>query len=195
MLELRQPSAAAEWLHSRVTGTLRTDSRTVRPGDGFIAWPGAATDGRRHVAAALQNGARACLVEHAGVDAFGFANDAVATYPQLKAATGPIAAAYFEEPTRQLDVIAITGTNGKTSIAWWLAHSLLNIKHTMYIPCGMVGTLGVGWPRYDDSGEHFSLDVAANGLTTPDPVLLQQNFRDMARSLLRISGSPPGSLT
>ena len=185
MLELRQPSRAAEWLRSRVTGALRTDSRRVNPGDGFIAWPGAATDGRRHVAAALQNGASACLVEHAGVDAFGFDNEAIAAYPQLKPATGPIAAAYFEQPTRQLDVVAITGTNGKTSTAWWLAHSLLNIKHDMQVPCGIVGTLGIGWPRYGGTGRDFSFDVAANGLTTPDPVLLQQNFRAMADSGVR----------
>ncbi len=185
MLEFNQPPQAAQWLRSRVTGTLCTDSRVVRPGDGFIAWPGAATDGRRHVSAALQNGARACLVEHGGVDAFAFDNKAIATYPQLKAATGPIAAAYFEQPTQQLAVIAITGTNGKTSIAWWLAHSLSNIKHTMHIPCGLVGTLGIGWPRYDDTGQHFSFDVVANGLTTPDPLLLQQNFRDMADAGVR----------
>ena len=185
MLELRQPSPAAEWLRSRVTGALRTDSRRVNPGDGFIAWPGAATDGRRHVAAALQNGASACLVEHAGVDAFGFDNEAIAAYPQLKAATGPIAAAYFEQPTRQLDVVAITGTNGKTSTAWWLAHSLSNIQHDMKVPCGLVGTLGIGWPRYGGTGRDFSFDVAANGLTTPDPVLLQQNFRAMADAGVR----------
>ena len=185
MLEHHHPVRAAQWLHSRVTGTLRTDSRRVCPGDGFIAWPGAATDGRHHVAAAVKNGAVACLVELAGVDAFGFDGDAIATYAQLKAATGPIAAAYFEQPARQLDVIAITGTNGKTSIAWWLAHALSNTKHDMNNSCGLVGTLGIGWPRYDATGEHFSFDVAANGLTTPDPVLLQQNFRDMVDAGVR----------
>ena len=47
---LNSPDDAVEWLRSRVTGTLQTDSRLVAPGDGFIAWPGAATDGRAHVA-------------------------------------------------------------------------------------------------------------------------------------------------
>ena len=185
MLELHQPSLAADWLHSRVSGSLHTDSRKLRPGDGFIAWPGAATDGRHHVAAALHKGASACLVEHAGVDPFGFENEAIAAYPQLNRATGPIAAAYFGQPTQQLDVIAITGTNGKTSIAWWLAHSLSNIKHAMKIPCGLVGTLGIGRPQYDGTGQHFSFEVVATGLTTPDPVLLQQNFRDMADAGVR----------
>ena len=49
---------AAVWLRSRVTGELRTDSRLVQAGDGFIAWPGAATDGRRYLAQALAQGAQ-----------------------------------------------------------------------------------------------------------------------------------------
>ena len=53
------PQALA-WLHARVTGQLRTDSRQVQQGDAFIAWPGAATDGRRFLAQALAQGASAC---------------------------------------------------------------------------------------------------------------------------------------
>jgi len=47
---LRSPDEAARWLRSRVRGVLHADSRAVAAGDGFIAWPGAATDGRRFVA-------------------------------------------------------------------------------------------------------------------------------------------------
>ena len=53
MMKLTTPSIAAQWLRGRVTGTLQTDSRKVSAGDGFIAWPGAATDGRHHVVDAL----------------------------------------------------------------------------------------------------------------------------------------------
>ena len=70
---------------------LRTDSLNVRAGDGFIAWPGAANDGRRFVQAALDAGAAACLVEEAGLQAFGFDDPRIASYPALKAATGLIA--------------------------------------------------------------------------------------------------------
>ena len=49
------PQALA-WLRARVTGQLRTDSRQVQPGDGFIAWPGGVTDGRAHVASAIARG-------------------------------------------------------------------------------------------------------------------------------------------
>ena len=129
-VQLHTPEQAARWLQERVTGTLSADSRKLADGDGFIAWPGAATDGRKFVSAALAAGARACLVEHEGADAYGFNDERVATYAGLKAATGPIADAYFEAPSRQLQVVAITGTNGKTSTAWWLAQALgLSLIH------------------------------------------------------------------
>ena len=170
MQELRTPQEAAQWLQARVTGTLHCDSRKIAPGDGFIAWPGAATDGRKHVPAALAQGAVACLVEQDGADAFGFdAAAPIAAYAQLKAATGPIAAEYFGHPTAALDVLAVTGTNGKTSTAWWLAQALSNAREPQ-LPCGLVGTLGTGRPP----------NVEFNGLTTPDPVLLQRQFRKFA---------------
>ena len=60
---LPTPEAAVHWLRGRVGGELRTDSRDVRAGDAFIAWPGYATDGRRFVPGALDAGAAACLVD------------------------------------------------------------------------------------------------------------------------------------
>ncbi len=167
MHELHTPQEAATWLRGHVTGTLHCDSRKIGAGDGFIAWPGAATDGRRHVASALLRGATACLVEREGVDVYSFDSQAIASYDQLKAATGPVAAAYFEHPSGQLDVLAVTGTNGKTSTAWWLAQALSNVRGAAAMPCGLIGTLGTGRPP----------KVEFVGLTTPDPVLLQRQFR------------------
>ena len=69
MRQFQTPFDAAFWLRSQVSGHLRTDSRTELSGDGFLAWPGAATDARAHVSAALAAGAAACLVEQAGVEA------------------------------------------------------------------------------------------------------------------------------
>jgi UDP-N-acetylmuramyl-tripeptide synthetase len=163
---LHTPHEAADWLRSRVTGELHCDSRRVDRGDGFIAWPGAATDGRKFVATALQQGATACLVELSGSEAYGFSGDAVAGYEGLKAATGPIGALFYGEPTQELEVLAVTGTNGKTSTAWWLAQALSNLQPRA-MPCGLIGTLGIGRPPH----------VEATGLTTPDPVLMQRHFR------------------
>ena len=167
MRRLHSPQEAAQWLRTQVRGSLHTDSRRVRAGDGFIAWPGGVSDGRQFVAAALTQGASACLVEHAGAEAFDWSahTDAVASYDGLKAASGPIAAAYYEQPSHALDVVAITGTNGKTSSSWWLAHALRHLGQR----CAIVGTLGVG--------EIDQLEVT--GMTTPDPVLLQARLRAM----------------
>ncbi len=169
MKRLHSPQDAAQWLRGLVRGVLHTDSRRVDAGDGFIAWPGGVTDGRQFVNAALKQGATACLVEHAGAENFAWdARDAIATYDGLKADSGWIAAAYYEQPSHVLDVVAITGTNGKTSSAWWLAHALQNAGKR----CAMVGTLGVG--------EVGHLEVT--GMTTPDPVLLQARMRDMVNA-------------
>ena len=177
MHDLHTPSEAAQWLRGRVTGTLHCDSRKVGAGDGFIAWPGAATDGRKHVPSALAQGAAACVVEREGVQAFGFAAPQIGSYAQLKAATGLIAAAYFEQPSERLDVLAVTGTNGKTSTAWWLALALSKVEQPGPIPCALVGTLGVGMPP----------QVEFNGLTTPDPVLLQRHLRQFADGRIKAS--------
>ncbi|HVR48611.1 MAG TPA: UDP-N-acetylmuramoyl-L-alanyl-D-glutamate--2,6-diaminopimelate ligase [Pseudorhodoferax sp.] len=173
MRALTSIADCAAWLRGRVTGVLHTDSRLVGPGDGFIAWPGAATDGRRFVAQALAQGAVACLVERAGSEVFGFDSEAVAGFDNLKAGSGPIAAAYYAQPSHALDVLAVTGTNGKTSTAWWLAQALTQAQQAAGIAprgCAVVGTLGTGVPP----------DLVSTGMTTPDPVLLQARLRAFA---------------
>lgn len=163
---LSNPQDAAQWLAARVNGTLRTDSRRVQQGDAFIAWPGYAVDGRSFVPAALAAGAAVCLVERDGVEAFALEDERVAAVPGLKAATGAIADRWFGQPSAALDIVASTGTNGKTSTAWWTAQALSALGRR----CGVIGTLGVGEPG----------QVQSTGLTTPDPVTLHGALRDMA---------------
>ena len=165
LVQLSSPETAAHWLAAKVSGTLQTDSRRVRPGDGFIAWPGYAVDGRQFVPAALAAGAAACLVEAEAAAPFKLDDDRVAALPGLKAATGAIADAYFKQPSAQLDIVATTGTNGKTSTAWWTAQALATLGRR----CGVIGTLGVGEPGA----------VESTGLTTPDPVTLHGSLRRM----------------
>ena len=175
---LQTSSQAAQWLKAHVSGSLRTDSRAVQPGDGFIAWPGTAVDGRAFVAAALQAGAAACLVEEQGAQAFGLPAQGVESYAGLKAATGPIAAEYFGHPSRDIAVLAVTGTNGKTSTAWWLAQALSALSRPQ--PCAMIGTLGVGRPPAAGAAPNAATAqsaVVSTGLTTPDPVQLQGALR------------------
>lgn len=174
---LTSPQEAAAWLRARVTGTLRADSRQLQPGDGLLAWPGAAADARAHVAKALAAGAQACLVEHDGVQAFAFSDARIATYQGLKSASGLVADAWFGAPSQSLAVLAVTGTNGKTSTAWWLAQALSNLNPELAesLPCGVIGTLGVGVPPH----------LVSTGLTTPDPVALQAALADFVRQGLR----------
>lgn len=173
MQTLHSAQEAALWLRSRVTGELRTDSRLVQSGDGFIAWPGAATDGRRYLPQALAQGASACLMEEAALapwlDALQDPHpEALACMSGLKAQTAMVADAYYESPSQALKVLAVTGTNGKTSTAWWLAQALSStvLKQT----CGLIGTLGAGCLP----------ELVSTGMTTPDPVLMQRQFREFA---------------
>jgi UDP-N-acetylmuramyl-tripeptide synthetase len=162
--------AALGWFAQRGVRALTTDSRHVRPGHAFIAWPGYAVDGRQFVANALASGANACLVEADGVEAFALEERAdVATMAGLKAATGALASGFMGAPSERLRVIAVTGTNGKTSTAWWVAQALSALGRR----CGVVGTLGVGEPP--SAGKAAQIEFT--GLTTPDPVTLQAGFK------------------
>lgn len=175
MLELHTPTQAAQWLKSCVTGALRADSRALVPGDGFIAWPGAATDGRKFAKNAIAQGASACLMEKVGAESFGLQGERYAVYPGLKSDTGAIAAEFYDSPSSDVTLIAVTGTNGKTSTAWWLAQALSALPPEVALGCGMIGTLGVGRPPL----------VVSTGLTTPDPVLLQKTLREFADAGLK----------
>jgi UDP-N-acetylmuramoyl-L-alanyl-D-glutamate--2,6-diaminopimelate ligase len=162
----------ARWLQACGAHALHCDSRRVRPGDAFVAWPGAAQDGRRYVAAALDAGAVACVVEREGAEAFGFNDDRIAAVSDLKIHSGEIAHHFYREPSHRLKTVAITGTNGKTSTSWWAAQLLSRLGQ----PCAVVGTLGMGVP-----GHVFQ----RTGLTTPDPVMLQAGLSDFAHQGLK----------
>ena len=179
MQRIDNATQAVGWLRARASGTLQTDSRQVAPGDAFIAWPGAATDGRAHVGAALARGAAACLVEHAGAEAFGFSDARLASLAGLKAATGEIAAQWFGHPSEALDMVAFTGTNGKTSSAWWLACALSKCELLAQTPSALVGTLGMGVVQGG------APQLEGTGMTTPDPVRLQRALRQFVDAGVR----------
>ena len=185
MARLDSRDAAHAWLTLRQARALSSDSRRIVSGDAFVAWPGHASDGRRYVAAALDAGASACLVEADGAEAFGLAAEPrVGAYRGLKAAAGDIASRFLAIPSARLKVVAITGTNGKTSTTWWVAQALGSLGRR----CGVVGTLGIGEPPCADAtkgqtrAEPGAIEgtgsVRSTGLTTPDPITLQNALRD-----------------
>ncbi|MEW6561150.1 MAG: bifunctional UDP-N-acetylmuramoyl-L-alanyl-D-glutamate--2,6-diaminopimelate ligase MurE/UDP-N-acetylmuramoyl-tripeptide--D-alanyl-D-alanine ligase MurF [Pseudomonadota bacterium] len=136
-----------------------TDTRHLRSGEVFVAWPGAARDPRQFVMQALASGAAAALVEAEGAQHFGFSDRRILAVQGLKALAGPLAAAWYGHPSRQVKLLAVTGTNGKTSCALWTAQALNAAGQR----CGVIGTLGAGWPDA----------LQSTGFTTPDPVRLQ----------------------
>ncbi len=139
---------------------LTSDSRAVTPGMTFAAYPGAQEDGRRFIPEAIARGAASVLWESEG---FAWApewqvpNQGIAG---LRAQISGIAAQLYDEPSRHLWVVGVTGTNGKTSCTHWLAQLLVQAGK----PCAVVGTLG--------NGLLAQLEPALN--TTPDAIALQQ---------------------
>jgi len=141
--------------------SLALDSRRVQPGDVFVACPGRTTDGRAHIAQAIGRGAAAVLWD-AG-DAFRWNPDwQVPNLPieGLQARLGALASHVYGHPSQSLSVIAVTGTNGKTSVTRWIAQALTASGRK----CAVVGTLGAGYP------DGALMQSLAN--TTPDAVTL-----------------------
>ncbi len=169
---LHSPQEAAQWLRGRAVSALRTDHRKLQAGEGYLAYTGHTVDARRFVSQALQAGAHACLIEAQDADQIAQDPQRIASYANLKAHSGKIAAAFYGNPSRQLQVLAVTGTNGKTSTAWWLAQALNSLGKTDQ--CALIGTLGIGIPERNSSSLH---GLSGSGLTTPDGVLLQHSLR------------------
>ena len=172
VVPLATPQAALHWLRESGARTLHGDSRRVAPGDAFIAWRGKTRDARHFVREVMTQGARACLVEERGSAAFDWAGlDGLASLPDLKRHAGRIASEFLGEPSRQLTMLATTGTNGKTSTAWWTAQALSALGRR----CGVIGTLGCGVPATPGIGAGA---LSKPGLTTPDAIELHATLRE-----------------
>jgi UDP-N-acetylmuramoyl-L-alanyl-D-glutamate--2,6-diaminopimelate ligase len=144
---------------------LHLDSRKVKPGDIFLALPGAAVDGRSFIDVAVRHGAAAVVVEangwvkrNVGVP--------VRPVPHLRSMLGPLAASFYGQPSSSMLSIGVTGTNGKTSCSQWIAQLLTRSGRR----CAVIGTIGIGFPD-----EPFT----DSPLTTPDPVSLQREVRHL----------------
>ncbi|HXX84345.1 MAG TPA: UDP-N-acetylmuramoyl-L-alanyl-D-glutamate--2,6-diaminopimelate ligase [Casimicrobiaceae bacterium] len=153
------PGALLERLGAPVS-RLTCDSRDVRPGDAFAAYPGTHLDGRTFIADAIARGAGAVLW-----DPQGFNWDRNWKLPhlaveRLKLRVGAIADFVYGHPSREMWTVGVTGTNGKTSCAQWIATAL----HASGRRTAVIGTLG--------SGLLGALRPATN--TTPDAALLHQ---------------------
>ncbi len=142
---------------------LVTDSRRVREGDTFLAYPGEKSDGRNHIAQAIAAGAHAVIYEKHMSGHPNEERNLARDVPHLAVAdlrhkAGLIADAVYGSPSGQLWMVGVTGTNGKTSTCHWIAQSLDRVGKK----CALIGTLGNGFGG--------ALQPTMN--TTPDAVLL-----------------------
>ena len=146
---VNNPSALLAWLQAQgidVSG-VASDSREVRPGDLFLAYKGKVADGRHFIEQAISRGASAIFWEVG--DGFSWNPDwLIPNLPVegMRAYCGPLAHSIYKRPSEYLSLIAITGTNGKTTVSQWIGSTYPRL-------CGIVGTLGSGLPgRLDDTG-------------------------------------------
>lgn len=135
------------------------DSRVVRHGWLFLAVRGARADGRAFIAGAFSRGAAAVVYEANGYQPDARSANAIPV-KDLRQYVGTIASRFYDAPSTKLKVIGVTGTNGKTTTTHLLAQVLDRSERR----CGLIGTLGCGFPGQLDPSLH----------TTPDAVSVQR---------------------
>lgn len=192
------PNSVAEWLSPWVPEAYRSvmapywdqhlphlvvDSRALKAGDWFLSMPTLTTKRIEYLLAALNQGAQWVLVdqslrsllEHSQQQHTSQSQDLSERclfIPQLDERLGEIISQYFGQPSRDLQLIGITGTNGKSSTAFFCAQ-LLN---ALGVRCGVIGTLGYG-----------PLDQLSAGLhTTPDAFHLHQALANMREQCIQV---------
>jgi UDP-N-acetylmuramoyl-L-alanyl-D-glutamate--2,6-diaminopimelate ligase len=142
---------------------VQIDSRKIKPGSLFIAVKGVATDGHQFIGNAIEQGAIAVVYEHAPLEK----KEGVA-YVQVEnsaSAAGYIAHNFFSQPSAKMKVVAVTGTNGKTTIATLL----YKLFTTLGYRCGLLSTVE----------NQIGGKIVAAAYTTPDAISLNALLKQM----------------
>jgi UDP-N-acetylmuramoyl-L-alanyl-D-glutamate--2,6-diaminopimelate ligase len=160
------PGGPAGSAATAVTGVTH-DSRRVVPGDLYAALPGSRVHGAGFASAAVASGAVAVLTDPAGAAQCraGGVTVPVLVHADPRAVLGPVASAVHGHPSHALDVVGVTGTNGKTTVTW-LVHHMLRSRG---VGAGLVGTVAV---RVHD-------DEVPSAMTTPEATDLQATLARM----------------
>jgi len=152
----------------RIDG-LTDDSRDVASGDAFVAVRGAEADGHSFIDMAVNNGARLVVCETVPVRAHErFPETVFVRVTDTRRALAEAAAAFYGDPADELRLVGVTGTNGKTTVAY-LVHHLLDALGT---PTGLLSTIEV---RAGD-------ETTTMNLTTPGPLALHRTLRQMVEA-------------
>ncbi|MCJ2164897.1 MULTISPECIES: UDP-N-acetylmuramoyl-L-alanyl-D-glutamate--2,6-diaminopimelate ligase [unclassified Pseudodesulfovibrio] len=150
---------------------VRTDSRKIQSDECFVAMPGTAVRGLDYIPNALDNGARYIVAPESARDLVApvVEHKAVAVYVENPAvALGELARAYFHVMDRDLKLVGITGTNGKTTTSYILEHLLVSSG----LKVGVLGTVNYRWPG-------FAMDAP---LTTPDCWMIHELLFNMKKA-------------
>ncbi|MBL6728834.1 MAG: UDP-N-acetylmuramoyl-L-alanyl-D-glutamate--2,6-diaminopimelate ligase, partial [Methylophilaceae bacterium] len=144
---------------------ITNDSRKVKLGWLFLAYPGRYEDRRKYIPDAIKNGAKYILYEPRN---YSVDSKAINFIPvkNLKEKISNIASDYYNHPSKKIEIIGVTGTNGKTTVTGWLDQSFRYLKK----PSAWIGTLGFG------DGENIKI----SNNTTPDAILIQEILSDYA---------------
>lgn len=148
---------------------ISNDSREIKNGDMFIAVKGFETDGHKYVQNAIENGAKAILINE------DMANEIMRIIPEnvtlitakdSRIATAICACNYYDNPSRKMQLIGVTGTKGKTTTTYMIKSMLEKQK----VKTGLIGTIAtyIGDKKLEDSDR-----------TTPDSIKLQKTFAQM----------------
>jgi len=146
-----------------VTG-LCTNSHECKPGDVFLGMPGTRVDGGEFWVSALEAGAIAALVSPAALQrkplaASAFPDALVISVPDMAIACAAVSAAFYGNPAQALQLVGVTGTNGKTTTTHLIEYFLQAPQQ----PTALLGTLYARWPGHQKTALH----------TTPFPLELQ----------------------
>jgi UDP-N-acetylmuramoyl-L-alanyl-D-glutamate--2,6-diaminopimelate ligase len=160
----RARGGAADAAEVEISG-LAYDSRRVAPGALFFCVPGARSDGHDHAEQALRAGAAGLVVERA----LGLGVPEVLVR-SARAAMGPAAARFYGDPSAELEVVGVTGTNGKTTTAF-LVRALLEASGRR---CGLLGTVKSVVGGQERGGREHPIQR-----TTPEAIDLQADLRAM----------------
>ena len=148
---------------------LVTDSRAAKAGSAFVCLKGWIADGHAYAASAYENGCRCFLCE----EPLALPPDALQIrLPDTRAALPYLASAFYGAPERNLLLVGITGTKGKTTVACLLYELLQKCG----VPCGLIGTTGI----------RYATNSFQSNNTTPDGLRLAQIFSQMVRCGIKI---------
>ena len=154
-----------------VTGVTQ-DSRSVTPGTAFVALPGFTVDGHQYLESAIANGAAALIVQSDRAQlwqpvADAHSDIAVVSVDDTRAALPRISAAFHDFPARKLNVVGVTGTDGKSTTTY-LIHAMLSAAgHRTGLLNGVEFHVGGKWTQ-NETGE-----------TTPEADIIQAKLAEM----------------